>query len=172
MVIYLKYIKPVFTIILLLTATVATTIVQSKPLPSLSVKMMWRGDVVQDATQAVTLSVFSHVTTNNLEISFSLPEGVIMLDGLKNVVTSIERSKPLEKTYTFQIDKVATGQIKAEVRINSSGQTSFYAAAALPVNTELHDAEISQKTSPRSPQKENFKRTQRNGEWLREYQLP
>jgi len=160
----LKYIKQISIFFLLLFSA---SVVFSKPLPSLSVKMKWQGVLTQEIPMTLTLSVFSHLTTDDLEISLTLPDGVTLIDGSKKVITSIQRSKPLEQTYTVQISKDATGQIKGEVRINSAGSTSFYAAAGLPVRIELD-----QKIAPRSAPKENFKRTQRNGEWLREYQLP
>lgn len=165
----LKYTKQTIVALLffLLLSVGFSTVGFSKPMPSLSVKMKWQGELVQEVPMTVVLSVFSHVTTDELEITLILPDGVTMLDGTKKITASITQAIPLEQSYIVQISKKATGQLKAEARVNNSGQTSFYAVTGLPVN-----AEVLQKMSPRSATKETFKRTQRNGEWLREYQLP
>jgi len=122
----------------------------------------------------LTVSVFSQVSSEALEIILTLPDGVILLDGLLKEVTAVDRSEPIERQYSVQISKGAVGYVKAEARVNNTGHTYFYAASQVPVSL---DETVKQKLSPRANIQESFKRTQRNGgndgngEWLREYRL-
>ena len=174
----MKYIKILSAILILFV--LAVSVANSKPLPALSVKMQWQGDLVIDMPMTLALSVFSHVSTDDLAITLSLPAGVTLLEGQVKEVISIKGSKPAEKTYTVQISKTAVGFISAEVRMNGNNsnaqttQTSFYAVAALPVSNNVVDgtSQSIQKISPRDEAKQDFKRVQRDGVWLREYKLP
>lgn len=143
------------------------TVAQAKPLPSLSVKMKWQGELVYETPMKLVLSVYSHVASDNLEIVLNLPEGVTLLEGDVHQITSVEQSAPTEQSYLLLVSKKAVGLIKAEARIKHSGETVFYAVAGLPVKISAKE-----KLSPRAAKTENFKRIQRNGQWLREYQLP
>ncbi len=143
------------------------TVAQAKPLPSLSVKMKWQGELIYETPMKLVLSVYSHVASDNLEIVLNLPEGVTLLEGNARQLTSVEQSTPVEQSYLILISQKAVGQIKAEARIKHSGETTFYAVAGLPVKISAKE-----KLSPRAAKKETFKRIQRDGQWLREYQLP
>ncbi|MDH3327161.1 MAG: hypothetical protein OEM38_10645, partial [Gammaproteobacteria bacterium] len=74
----MKYTKQTIVALLffLLLSLGFSTVGFSKPMPSLSVKMKWQGELVQEVPMTVVLSVFSHVTTDELEITLILPDGV------------------------------------------------------------------------------------------------
>ena len=156
-----------FNLILLLIFIATATAVHSKPLPSLSVKIQWQDELVQGESLKMNLSVFSHVSSDNLEVKLTLPEGVILLDGEKQFMTSIEHAVPFQQSYIVQVNKGAEGMIKAEATIKSGSKSEFHAISGLSVQPQTN-----QKLSPKAAKKENFKRIQRNGEWVREYQLP
>ena len=166
----MKYTQTIIASLILFLLTVSVG--NSKPLPSLSIKMSWQGELVQEMPMTLTVSVFSHVSTDKLEIMLTLPDGVTMIDGVVKKVISIEKSKPAEQRYTVQIAKGTTGKITAEASVGSGGQTSFYAHSSLPVATSVI---VNQKFSTRVEEKEkekNYKIIKRNGELLREYVLP
>lgn len=149
-------------------------------MPSLSLKLKWQDDSVQGivlSPRTMILSVFSHVSTDDLEIAVILPDGVVLLAGELKTMHSIKKAQPIERRFLVEINDGAMGDIKIEARINYTGHTSFYAVGLLSVvdpNIDVNNTEnqkgLSRSLKPEN--KKNYKRVLRNGEWLREYQLP
>jgi len=166
-----------FSAILLLFLFVLP-VANGKPLPPISLKMQWQAPqsvTARDVPLTLTLHIFSQISVEQVEIVFTLPEGVVLLDGQIKETIAIEGLKPMEKVYTVLVDKAAVGEIKAEARLNGSGHIAYYAAAMLPLAAADNTRTIAnRKLSPRAEekQKQDYKRVQRDGVWLREYQLP
>jgi len=138
-----------------------------KALPSISIKAQWQSGITFDTPVSFNVTVFSHIATDNLVVLLSLPDGVSLLDGEKKKTISIQQSKPFKEVFTIQIPKNAKGIIRIEASIHHKGSTTFYAVAELPIKKFSFENKIAD-----SAKKENFKRIkQKNGEWLRDYQL-
>ncbi len=171
----LKYIKILSVILLLFLLSIS--VVNSKPLPPLSIKIQWQIDqnseqmvLTPDVPIPLVLNIFSQVSVDEMEITLTLPNGVVLLDGQAKEVMSIEGAKPIEKNYVVQISKVAEGYIRAEVKLRGTGHNTYYAAVTLPVVINGNPV-VNQKATQRV-EKQDYKRTQHNGVWLREYHLP
>jgi len=139
----------------------------AKPMSSLAVKMKWQDVVVKNSPIQVVVSVLSHVSSNNVTVKLSLPPGVVLLDGVTEFSMSVVGGKPVENFYTLRLEDKATGKIKVEANLVGENGAKFYAVSELPIQ---NDGVVNK--AAKSAEKENFQRIQRNGEWLRNYQLP
>jgi len=140
----------------------------AKPLPSLSVQMHWQNDIQLEQSNVIQIILLSHISTSQLQLDISLPEGVSLLKGQKQYLLTMEKGKTKELQLEVYVDKSAVGNIKAEARVGEKGEAMFYAADAINITS----AALSQSIKPRNKSEEpQFKRTERNGVKLREYRL-
>jgi len=155
----------ILSVVILITLSFSNTL-YAKPKSSLGLSMEWKGGLSVDQASSLLVTVTSYLTTEDLHVILILPEGVTLNEGkLKNVL-SAERGVPVELEFQVVVSNNATGKINAQASIGSPEQAMFNAFTSL----SLHTSTATQKAQARSVNS-TFRRTERNGVSLREYQL-
>lgn len=157
--------KILFSIAILFFCSLQT--LWAKPVPSLKIEMSWSSPPAVNETSTIELTIFSYISSDQLNFKIDLPANVRIVSGDVSAVLPIEKGEPKQLTIDVFIEEQAVGEIRTEIYIGSKESAYFSAADSLSINPSSSSSVMKSRvrTEP------TYRRTEREGVGLREYRL-
>ncbi len=143
-------------------------IVWAKPAPSVKVELNWVDPPSVNQISKIDIAVFSHISSEQLKLTVTVPKGISIIQGDAKSVISIEKGKVKHIIFNVFIEDNVSGEISAEIHMGSTKSSFFFASDTLSV--DFSEAAKS-KLRARERIEPEFKRTERQGVGLREYRI-